>query len=54
MEKEMLRSEQQEENTWNLELIYENISNYQKDYDNIKELMSKIKEYKNPNKIVVV
>ncbi len=47
MEKEMLRSEQQEENTWNLELIYKSIDDYQKDYDIVKELMNKIKEYKN-------
>lgn len=47
MEKEILRDQQLEENTWNLDLIYESIDDYQKDYDTIKELMNKIKEYKN-------
>lgn len=47
MEKELLRSEQQEENTWNLELIYKTINDYQKDYDSIKKLMKEINKYKN-------
>lgn len=47
MEKELLRSQQLEENTWNLELIYKNIDEYQKDYDNVKELMKEILKYKN-------
>ena len=46
MEKELLRSEQLEENTWNLELIYKNIDEYQKDYDVVKDLMSSINNYK--------
>lgn len=47
MEKEMLRNEQLEENTWNLELIYKSIEDYQKDYDTVTELMKKVKNYKN-------
>lgn len=47
MEKEILRDQQLEENTWNLELIYKNIEEYQKDYDIVSKLMEKIKEYQN-------
>lgn len=47
MEKEILRSEQPEENTWNLELIYKSISEYQKDYNVVNKLMKNIIKYKN-------
>lgn len=47
MEKEIKRSEQLEENTWNLELIYKNINDYQQDFDNVKELMKEVTKYKN-------
>ena len=43
----MLRSEQQKENTWDLDKIYPNIEAYQEDYDTVRKLMNKIKEYKN-------
>ena len=46
MEKEMLRSEQQKENTWDLEKIYPSLEDYQKDYDIVKEIINKIKDYK--------
>jgi len=46
MEKEMLRSEQQKENTWDLEKIYPNIEDYQKDYNAVKEIMNDITKYK--------
>jgi len=45
MEKEMLRSEQKIENTWDLSKIYASISDYEKDYDVVKKLMSNISKY---------
>lgn len=46
MEKELLRSEQKIENTWDLEKIYPSINDYQKDYDTVKKLMNSITNYK--------
>lgn len=45
MEKEMLRSEQKIENTWDLSKIYASISDYEKDYDVVKNLMANISKY---------
>ena len=45
MEKEMLRSEQKIENTWDLSKIYASISDYKKDYDVVKKLMANISKY---------
>lgn len=45
MEKEMLRSEQKIENTWDLSKIYASISDYEKDYDAVKNLMANISKY---------
>lgn len=45
MEKEMLRSEQKIENTWDLSKIYASISDYEKDYDVVKKLMVNISKY---------
>lgn len=45
MEKEMLRSEQKIENTWDLSKIYASISDYEKDYDVVKKLMADINKY---------
>ena len=45
MEKEMLRSEQKIENTWDLSKIYASISDYEKDYDVVKKLMVDISKY---------
>lgn len=45
MEKEMLRSEQKIENTWDLSKIYASISDYEKDYDVVKKLMTDISKY---------
>lgn len=45
MEKEMLRSEQKIENTWDLSKIYASISDYEKDYDVVKKLMANISKY---------
>ena len=47
MEKEILRSEQKLENTWDLEKIYPSINDYQKDYDTIKKLINNINKHKN-------
>lgn len=46
MKKEILRSEQKEENTWDLEKIYPSINDYQQDYNTVKSLMNKISSYK--------
>ncbi len=46
MEKELLRSEQKVENTWNLESIYENIDKYQQDYELVKTWIKEILTYK--------
>lgn len=45
MEKEILRSEQKIENTWDLSKIYASISDYEKDYDVVKKLMADISKY---------
>lgn len=45
MEKEMLRSEQKIENTWDLSKIYASISDYEKDYNVVKNLMANISKY---------
>lgn len=45
MEKEMLRSEQKIENTWDLSKIYASISDYEKDYYVVKKLMADISKY---------
>lgn len=45
MEKEILRSEQKIENTWDLSKIYTSISDYEKDYDVVKKLMVDISKY---------
>ena len=45
MEKEILRSEQKIENTWDLSKIYTSISDYEKDYDVVKKLMADISKY---------
>lgn len=45
MEKEMLRSKQKIENTWDLSKIYTSISDYEKDYDVVKKLMVDISKY---------
>ena len=45
MEKEILRSEQKIENTWDLSKIYASISDYEKDYDTVKKLMTDISKY---------
>lgn len=45
MEKEMLRSEQKIENTWDLSKIYASISDYEKDYDVVKKFMADISKY---------
>ena len=45
MEKEMLRSEQKIENTWDLSKIYASISDYEKDYDVVKNPMANISKY---------
>ncbi len=46
MEKELLRSEQKKENTWDLDSIYESIDKYQEDYELVKKLMKEILTYK--------
>ena len=45
MEKEILRSEQKIENTWDLSKIYTSISDYEKDYDVVKKLLADISKY---------
>lgn len=47
MKKELLRSEQKKEDTWNLESIYTNNTEYQKDYEKVNSLMKEIGTYKN-------
>lgn len=47
MEKELLRSEQKKENTWDLEKIYSNIKDYQKDYNTVNKLIDSIKDQQN-------
>lgn len=45
MNKELLRSEQKIEDTWNLESIYNNQGEYQADYKIVDNLMKEIKTY---------
>lgn len=45
--KELLRSDQRKEDTWNLESIYLNKEEYQKDYQKVISLMKKIETYQN-------
>lgn len=45
MEKKVLRSDQKKENTWNLESVYSNIKEYQKDYDIVSKLIIDIQKY---------
>lgn len=47
MKKELLRSEQKKEDTWNLESIYKNQLEYQKDYEKVNNLIQEIEAYKN-------
>ncbi len=46
MEKELLRSEQKQEDTWNLESIYQTRDKYQEDYEKVKTWIHEIKSYK--------
>lgn len=46
MEKELLRSDQKKENTWNLESIYANQDEYRKDYDIVTKSMKELQTYK--------
>lgn len=43
--KELLRSEQKEEDTWNLESVYNGLEEYQKDYDIVVRLIEDISSY---------
>ena len=47
MTKEILRSEQKQENTWDLSTIYSDLSAYEKDYDIVNQYIDKINTYKN-------
>lgn len=47
MKKELLRSDQKKEDIWNLESIYANQEEYQKDYKKVNILMKEIEAYKN-------
>lgn len=47
MKKELLRSEQKLEDTWNLESIYATQEEYQKDYEKVNSLMKEIHDYQN-------
>ena len=46
MKKESLRSGQKKENTWNLESVYANKNEYQKDYDMVTKSMKELQIYK--------
>lgn len=46
MEKELLRSEQKKENTWNLESVYSSKDEYQKDYDIVTKSIKELQTYK--------
>lgn len=46
MKKELLRSDQKKENTWNLESVYANKNEYQKDYDMVTKSMKELQIYK--------
>ena len=45
MEKELLRSEQKKENTWNLESVYSSKDEYQKDYDIVTKSIKELQTY---------
>ena len=47
MSKEMLRSEQKLENTWDLSTIYPDLTSYQEDYNLVNSYIDKIEKYKN-------
>ena len=46
MKKELLRSDQKKENTWNLESVYANKNEYQKDCDMVTKSMKELQIYK--------
>jgi len=45
MKKEILRSEQKKESTWDLEAIYKNEKDYQKDYDTVTSLIEELSSF---------
>lgn len=45
MEKELLRSEQELENTWNLESVYASMQDYDNDYNAVKKITENIGDY---------
>lgn len=47
MKKELLRSEQKKENTWDLESIYPSMKEYEKEYDMVYQWMQEISKYQN-------
>ena len=47
MKKELLRSEQKKENTWDLESIYPSMKEYKKEYDMVYQWMQEISKYQN-------
>ena len=47
MEKVINRSEQKKENTWNLESVYKNINEYEKDFKQVSSNIKKIEKYQN-------
>jgi len=46
MKKEILRSEQKKETTWDLEKVYKNTNDYEKDYERVKILIEELSSYK--------
>lgn len=57
MKKEILRSEQKKEDTWDLDKIYKNIKEYQKDFDQVTSLIEELSKYQghlleNPNQLL--
>ena len=45
MKKEILRSEQKKESTWDLEAVYKNENEYQKDYEKVISLIEELASY---------
>lgn len=45
MKKEILRSEQKKESTWDLEAVYKNEKDYQKDYDTVTSLIKELASF---------
>lgn len=45
MKKEILRSEQKKESTWDLEAVYKNEKDYQKDYDTVTSLIEELASF---------